>query len=186
MAYLPINIAKALRVDPSLIQRAVEGFYMRDPAQLRVSPPLSRLLSVLTASCGQQAAARTTRFPPAPATSIVLTPVTMTRVAYAQLKGQIFHPPRTFGNEWRIAPAEEGDEVPEEERARRERERRWREVGVKVIMGFEIMYREDNKRSKGAAEVSSPARYVEGSLLINVCRTQSTKRTRRLADTLIT
>jgi hypothetical protein len=38
MAYLPINIAKALSVDPSLIQRAVEGFYMRDPAQLRVSP----------------------------------------------------------------------------------------------------------------------------------------------------
>lgn len=77
----------------------------------------------------------------------------MTRVAYAQLKGQIFHPPRTFGNEWRVPPV--GDEVvSDEDRTRREREARWRDVGVKVIMGFEIMYREDNKRSKGASEVS--------------------------------
>jgi hypothetical protein len=151
MAYLPINIAKALRVDPSLIQRAVEGFYMRDPAQLRVSPPFINCLVLLIPL---QAAARTTRFPPTPATSIVLTPVTMTRVAYAQLKGQIFHPPRTFGNEWRVPPIGD-EEVSDEERTRRESEARWRDIGVKVIMGFEIMYREDNKRSKGAGEVSS-------------------------------
>lgn len=36
-AYLPVNIAKALSKSPELVQRAVEGFYVRDPAQLRVS-----------------------------------------------------------------------------------------------------------------------------------------------------
>lgn len=80
----------------------------------------------------------------------------MTRVAYAQLKGQVFHPPRTFGNEWRVVEA--GEEVAEEERERRAREKRWRDLGVKVVMGFEIMYREDNKRNKGAGKVSDPGR----------------------------
>lgn len=37
VAYLPKEVAKALRTRPSLVQRAVEGFYVRDPAQLRVS-----------------------------------------------------------------------------------------------------------------------------------------------------
>ncbi|KAJ9104213.1 hypothetical protein QFC19_004030 [Naganishia cerealis] len=135
-AYLPINIAKALKVSPDLVQRAVEGFYMRDPAQLR-------------------AAARTTRFPPTPATSIVLVPVTMTRVAYAQLKGQIFHPPRTFGNEWRIPPADKDTAdktTSDEEKKKREDERKWRDLGIKIIMGFEIMYREDNKRSRAKSD----------------------------------
>lgn len=48
IAYLPVNIAKALRTDPGLIQRAVEGFYMRDPAQLRVSREKRPLQSALS------------------------------------------------------------------------------------------------------------------------------------------
>jgi hypothetical protein len=36
----------------------------------------------------------------------------------------------------------------DEEKKRREDERRWRDLGIKIIMGFEIMYREDNRRSK--------------------------------------
>ncbi|KAJ9096360.1 hypothetical protein QFC21_005181 [Naganishia friedmannii] len=140
-AYLPVNIAKALQVSPDLVQRAVEGFYMRDPAQLR-------------------AAARTTRFPPLPSTSIVLTAVTMTRVAYAQLKGQVFHPPRTFGNEWRIPPPDEASKdkaMTDEEKKKREDERRWRDLGIKIIMGFEIMYREDNRRSKSKLDSGHPS-----------------------------
>lgn len=45
-AYLPEPIARALHTRPELIQRAVEGFYVRDPAQLRVrtSPPNHPLL----------------------------------------------------------------------------------------------------------------------------------------------
>jgi hypothetical protein len=75
----------------------------------------------------------------------------MTRVAYAQLKGQIFHPPRTFGAEWRVPPLtdDEAGKLSVEERTRREEERRARDLGVKIVMGFEIMYREDNKRAKG-------------------------------------
>lgn len=35
--YLPAGIAKALNRKPELVQKAVEAFYVRDPAQLRVS-----------------------------------------------------------------------------------------------------------------------------------------------------
>ena len=35
-AYLPERIARALHTSPDLVQRAVEGFYVRDPSQLRV------------------------------------------------------------------------------------------------------------------------------------------------------
>lgn len=126
-AYLPINIAKALKVNPALGQRAVEGFYTRDAAQLRL-------------------ASRATKFPPTPAASVVLAPLVLTRTAYAQLKGQVYHPPRVFGPEWRIQVDENGLE--QEERERAERERKYRDLGVKLIMGFEIMFREDNKRSR--------------------------------------
>lgn len=37
MAYLPTDIARALIVDPSLIQKPIETFYTRDAIQLRVS-----------------------------------------------------------------------------------------------------------------------------------------------------
>jgi len=37
MAHLPIDIARALTVDQSLIQKPVETFYTRDAIQLRVS-----------------------------------------------------------------------------------------------------------------------------------------------------
>jgi hypothetical protein len=44
-AYLPLDIAKALSVNPSLVQRAVEAFYTRDAAQLRVSSSQDYVLS---------------------------------------------------------------------------------------------------------------------------------------------
>lgn len=37
IAYLPIDIARALTVDKSLIQKPIETFYTRDAIQLRVS-----------------------------------------------------------------------------------------------------------------------------------------------------
>lgn len=110
-----MDIARALSEDPELIQRAVEGFYVRDPAQLR-------------------AAARMTHFPPTPA---ILAPVTMTRAAYAQLQGQVFHPPRVFGAEWHVRE-DAGDE------------RRYRDLGIKIATGFEIMYREGGRKGRVA------------------------------------
>ncbi|KAF9243859.1 SGT1 protein-domain-containing protein [Melanogaster broomeanus] len=62
-AYLPVDIARALSVDPSLIQKPIETFYTRDAIQLR-------------------AAHKMARFPPRPN---VLRSVKMTRTAYAQL-----------------------------------------------------------------------------------------------------
>ncbi|ORY34285.1 SGT1 protein-domain-containing protein [Naematelia encephala] len=119
-AYLPLPIAKALKVAPDLVQKAVEGFYVRDPAQLR-------------------AASRMTHFPPSPA---VLTSVLTTRAAYAQLQGQAFHPPRVFGPEWSVRDGADLDS-----------ERRWRDLGVKIATGFEIMYREGGRKGRsGHAE----------------------------------
>lgn len=39
-AVLPVDIARALTVQPQLVQKAVEAFYTRDPIQLRVRPAL--------------------------------------------------------------------------------------------------------------------------------------------------
>lgn len=55
------------------------------------------------------------RFPPEPA---ILSSVKMTRMAYAQLVGQKFHPPKVFGR-WM---EREGT-----------KEWRWRDVGMKIV-----------------------------------------------------
>ncbi|TYJ51770.1 hypothetical protein B9479_007642 [Cryptococcus floricola] len=129
--YLPLAVAKALRQQPDLVQKAVEAFYVRDPAQLR-------------------AASRMTHFPPSPA---VLTDITLTRAAYAQLQGQVFHAPRVFGPEWHVRDgADQGSESSPE---KLDDQRRWRDLGVKVATGFEIMYREGGKSSRTGAQASN-------------------------------
>ncbi|KAI0670169.1 SGT1-domain-containing protein [Trametes maxima] len=71
-----------------------------------------------------RSAQKMTRFTPEPH---VLTTVKMTRTAYAQLVGQKFHPPKVFGR-W---PEREGS-----------KEWRWRDVGMKIACGFEMLYQE--------------------------------------------
>ncbi|KIK71348.1 hypothetical protein GYMLUDRAFT_147777 [Collybiopsis luxurians FD-317 M1] len=110
-AYIPLDISKALSVNSSLIQKAVEAFYTRDGVQLR-------------------SAHRMSRFPPH---TFVLATVKMTRTAYAQLVGQKFYPPKIFGR-WN---EREGT-----------REWRWRDVGMKIAVGFEILYQENKSRSE--------------------------------------
>jgi hypothetical protein len=88
-----------------------------------------------------------THFPPSPS---VLSPVLLTRVAYAQLQGQVFHPPRVFGPEWHVAEGEDNGED----------ERRWRDIGVKISTGFEIMYREGGKRRGGTVSSSMPDGFI--------------------------
>ncbi|KAI0757270.1 SGT1-domain-containing protein [Daedaleopsis nitida] len=75
-----------------------------------------------------RAAQKMARFPPEPA---VLSSVKMTRTAYAQLLGQKFHPPKIFGR-W----------------AEREgtKEWKWRDVGMKIACGFEMLYQESKNR----------------------------------------
>lgn len=82
-----------------------------------------------------------THFPPAPS---VLSPVLLTRAAYAQLQGQVFHPPRIFGPEWHLPEGKDLDD-----------ERRWRDLGVKISTGFEIMYREGGRKGRNG-RVSLP------------------------------
>ncbi|KAK0208455.1 SGT1 protein-domain-containing protein [Desarmillaria ectypa] len=74
-AHLPVDIAKALSVNPPLVQKAVEAFYTRDGIQLREAHKMLRF---------------------SPSTSVLST-VKMTRTAYAQLTGQKFFPPKVFG-----------------------------------------------------------------------------------------
>ncbi|RPD63222.1 SGT1-domain-containing protein [Lentinus tigrinus ALCF2SS1-6] len=108
-AYLPVDVAKALAVNPLLVQKAVETFYTRDALQLRSAQKMAR-------------------FPPEPAT---LSSVKMTRTAYAQLVGQKFHPPKVFGR-W---TEREGTQ-----------EWRWRDIGMKIACGFEMLYQESKNR----------------------------------------
>ena len=96
-----------------------------------------------------------THFPPANA---VLSAVRMTRSAYAQLQGQVFHQPRVFGPEWHVR---EGNELDDE--------RRWRDIGVKIATGFEIMYREGGKRGR-SGEVSSQELNPDLNLIVGVLR----------------
>ncbi|RPD81718.1 SGT1-domain-containing protein [Lentinus tigrinus ALCF2SS1-7] len=121
-AYLPVDVAKALAVNPLLVQKAVETFYTRDALQLR-------------------AAQKMARFPPE---SAILSSVKMTRTAYAQLVGQKFHPPKVFGR-WM---EREGTE-----------EWRWRDIGMKIACGFEMLYQESKNRKDSVIAIfdGSPA-----------------------------
>ncbi|KAJ1310366.1 hypothetical protein OPQ81_007104 [Rhizoctonia solani] len=120
-AYLPTDIARALSVNPSLVQRAVEAFYTRDGLQLR-------------------AAQKMARFSPKPD---ILKLVTMTRPAYAQLVGQVFHPPKVFGV-WQ----EQAGSL----------ERQWRDIGMKIACGFEMMYAESKSQAKALSGNSAESR----------------------------
>ncbi|TFK57504.1 SGT1-domain-containing protein [Heliocybe sulcata] len=82
-----------------------------------------------------RAAQRMSRFPPSPS---VLRPLRMTRTAYAQLVGQKFHPPKVFGR-W-----EEREGM---------REWRWRDVGMKIACGFEMLYQESKGKAEGTRSV---------------------------------
>ncbi|VDB85844.1 unnamed protein product [Peniophora sp. CBMAI 1063] len=114
-AFLPVDVAKALASNPSLVQKAVETFYTRDPAQLR-------------------AAHKMTRFPPSQS---VLRRVRLTRTAYAQLVGQKFYPPKIFGT----FREPEGSAM-----------WRWRDVGMKIACGFEMLYQESKSRSDSTSD----------------------------------
>ncbi|KAH7104302.1 SGT1-domain-containing protein [Auriculariales sp. MPI-PUGE-AT-0066] len=81
-----------------------------------------------------RAANRMTRFPPQPATT---TTVHMSRTAYAQLSGQQFFPPKPFGH------FEESRDSPQW---------RWRDIGMKIACGFEMLYQESKGRSEIAAK----------------------------------
>ncbi|KAF9229591.1 SGT1-domain-containing protein [Gyrodon lividus] len=118
-AYLPVDIARALIVDPPLIQKPIETFYTRDAIQLR-------------------AAHKMARFPPRPS---VLCNVKITRTAYAQLLGQRFFPPRIFGH----FKEREGTNA-----------WRWRDVGMKLACGFEMLFQESKNRA-GATKLTAEA-----------------------------
>ncbi|KAI0274784.1 SGT1 protein-domain-containing protein [Gloeopeniophorella convolvens] len=72
------------------------------------------------------------RFHPTPC---ILQAVRLTRTAYAQLVGQKFYPPKVFGH-W-----QEKEGTPEW---------RWKDLGMKISCGFEMLYQEGGPRSEPA------------------------------------
>ncbi|KAL1738670.1 SGT1 protein-domain-containing protein, partial [Schizophyllum fasciatum] len=85
------------------------------------------------------------RFPPEPS---VTTTVRLTRTAYAQLVGQKFFPPKVFG-QWKEP---EGSD-----------ERRRKEVGMKIAVGFEILFQESKARLNHSKHKDSGSSSLEAS-----------------------
>lgn len=86
---------------------------------------------------------RMSRFPP---DSSVLSSVKMTRTAYAQLVGQKFFPPKAFGT-WKD---NEGTKA-----------WRWRDVGMKIAVGFEILYQESKGKTNAFASADTTSSLAE-------------------------
>ncbi|KAK0473266.1 SGT1 protein-domain-containing protein [Armillaria novae-zelandiae] len=98
---------------------------------LAINPPLvQRAVEAFYTRDGIQLRAthKMSRF--SPSTSVVST-VKMTRTAYAQLTGQKFFPPKIFGR-WLES---EGS-----------KEWRWKDTGMKIAVGFEILFQESKGR----------------------------------------
>jgi SGT1 protein len=119
----------------------------------------------------QQAVHRMARFPPEPC---VLWTVKLTRTAYAQLLGQVFHPPKIFGR-WQEREGSPGW--------------RWRDVGMKIVgtsihahsrcqpdcavqaCGFEMLYQESKGRTNAVKfEVDGTKTAVYRVLCSVTCR----------------
>ncbi|KAI0067764.1 hypothetical protein BV25DRAFT_1794079 [Artomyces pyxidatus] len=81
-----------------------------------------------------RAAHKMTRFPPEPS---IVRSVKMTRTAYAQLIGQKFYAPKIFGR-W---SEQEGSQ-----------QWRWKDIGMKITCGFEMLYQESKGRTGGSNE----------------------------------
>ncbi|RXW14539.1 hypothetical protein EST38_g11315 [Candolleomyces aberdarensis] len=97
-----------------------------------------------------RAAHKMSRFPP---NSSVLRSVKMTRTAYAQLVGQKFFPPKIFG---RWEEREGSDEY------------RWKDIGMKIAVGFEMLYKESkNRQSVSAEQLRSSAEATKDALRNN-------------------
>ncbi|KAI0702453.1 SGT1 protein-domain-containing protein [Cytidiella melzeri] len=86
-----------------------------------------------------RAAHRMARFPPEPSVKCT---IKLTRTAYAQLVGQKFYPPKVFG---RFEEREGTSEW------------RWRDLGMKIACGFEMLYQETKGRTSKLHEVETAA-----------------------------
>ncbi|KAL7276492.1 hypothetical protein RUND412_000513 [Rhizina undulata] len=113
---IPRKIAKILHSHPEAIAPAVETFYLRDPISL-------------------QSLNKMKNFPPEDAVTVS---VKFTKVLYAQLKGQVFDPPKGSGFK-RVPPGNKNFSQAD--------------IGMKVTCGFEMMLADEN-----APQLSSPSR----------------------------
>ncbi|KAI5479487.1 SGT1 family protein [Pseudohyphozyma bogoriensis] len=143
LAYLPTEIALALEKDPGLVSEAVRAFYERDPEGMRSAGKMARFppTSPSTAFTSPDTATPATPLSTLPPTS--LQPVVLTRPLYSQLVLQKFFPPKPF---------EKVSWMGEAEGKIRDEEERRRGVGMKLAVGFEILY----ARTKAQPRVNVP------------------------------
>ncbi|EWC48246.1 hypothetical protein DRE_02350 [Drechslerella stenobrocha 248] len=115
---VPRTVAKVLHERPKLISTIVEAFCLRDPSQLKICNTMPT-------------------FPPRDPVDMS---IRFTRIAYAQLKQQVFRPPRPF-----ILPGPESPQFPASE------------LGMKLTCGLELLVSAQKYKTEGrlAAEAAA-------------------------------
>ncbi|KAK6357136.1 hypothetical protein TWF718_001462 [Orbilia javanica] len=120
---VPRTVAKILHERPKLISTIVEIFCLRDPVQLKICNTMPT-------------------FPPRDPVEMS---VRFTKITYAQLKQQVFRPPRPF-----ILPGKESPQFPASE------------LGMKLTCGLELLV--SGNRNKTAGRLATEAKTILDSL----------------------
>ncbi|GAA6029922.1 hypothetical protein JCM8097_009170 [Rhodosporidiobolus ruineniae] len=158
VAYLPVDIALALSEQPDLVAEAVKAFYEREPDTLRACNSMTRFPPSSPSSAFSSPSPSSSSSPSSPFSvpPTVLTPVRLTRPLYSQLVLQRFYAPKPFVKAgWSVGVSGEGEAKGERE----ELERRWRDVGMKLACGFEMLYAHTRplpRHASSALSSSSP------------------------------
>ncbi|TGJ71179.1 hypothetical protein EYR41_003164 [Orbilia oligospora] len=120
---VPRTVAKILHEKPKLISTIVEVFCLRDPVQLKICNTMPT-------------------FPPRDPVEMS---VRFTKITYAQLKQQVFRPPRPF-----ILPGKESPQFPASE------------LGMKLTCGLELLV--SGNRNKTEGRLAAEAKTIMDSL----------------------
>ncbi|KAK6544161.1 hypothetical protein TWF694_000868 [Orbilia ellipsospora] len=125
---VPRTVAKILHEKPKLISTIVETFCLRDPVQLKICNTMPT-------------------FPPRDPVDMS---VRFTKITYAQLKQQVFRPPKPF-----ILPGKESPQFPASE------------LGMKLTCGLELLVSGNKQKTEGrlaaeAKDIINCLRSVDG------------------------
>ncbi|KAF3911835.1 hypothetical protein AA313_de0208449 [Arthrobotrys entomopaga] len=127
---VPRTVAKILHEKPKLISTIVETFCLRDPVQLKICNTMPT-------------------FPPRDPVDMS---VRFTKITYAQLKQQVFRPPKPF-----ILPGKESPQFPASE------------LGMKLTCGLELLVSSNKHKTEGrlaaeAKDILNCLRLVDGEV----------------------
>ena len=143
LAYLSRRVARLLKREPQLVTSAIEALLSRDVVSTRAFNRMKHFpVEPSTDSDQMQVDADDDK-------NIILTPLRLTRLLYAQLCHDRFFPPQSFGKSWqadvekyrlRMQSAATGAVEDEDAVQAEVRQGRWRDIGAKVWCGLEMAY----------------------------------------------